>query len=40
MVLVKDIFMEVLRYLNKIYSKQNINKPKDNFKYLVYYILL
>ena len=32
--------MELLRYLKGLYSKQDKNKPKDNPKYLIYYILL
>ena len=32
--------IELLRYLGGLYSKQNTDKLKDNFKYLVYYILL
>ena len=32
--------MELLRYLGELYSKQDKNKPKDDFKYLIYYILL
>ena len=32
--------MELLRYLKKLYSKQNKNKLRDNSKHLVYYILL
>ena len=32
--------MELLRYLRKLYSKQDKDKLKDNFKHLVYYILL
>ena len=29
-----------MRYLGKLYSKQNKNKPRDDLKYLIYYILL
>ena len=32
--------MELLRYLRELYSKQNKDKLRDDFKYLVYYILL
>ena len=32
--------MELLKYLKELYNKQNKNKPRDNPKYLVYYILL
>ena len=32
--------MELLKYLGETYNKQDKNKPKNNFKYLVYYILL
>ena len=32
--------IKLLRYLRELYSKQNKNKPKDDPKYLVYYILL
>ena len=32
--------IESLRYLKGVYSKQNKNKLKDDFKYLAYYILL
>ena len=32
--------MELLRYLGGLYSKQNKDKLRDNFKYLVYYMLL
>ena len=34
------MFIELLRYLKGLYSKQNKNKLRDDFKYLVYYILL
>ena len=32
--------MELLRYLKGLYSKQDKNKLRDNFKYLAYYMLL
>ena len=32
--------MELLRYLGELYSKQDKNKLRDNFKHLIYYILL
>ena len=32
--------MELLRYLKKLYSKQNKDKLRDDFKHLAYYILL
>ena len=32
--------MELLRYLKGLYSKQNKNKLRDDFKHLAYYILL
>ena len=32
--------MELLKYLKRLYSKQNKNKLRDNPKYLAYYILL
>ena len=32
--------MELLKYLEGIYSKQNKDKPRDNCKHLIYYILL
>ena len=31
--------MELLRYLGGLYSKQNKDEPRDNPKYLIYYIL-
>ena len=34
------MFIKLLRYLKELYSKQNKNKPRDNPKYLIYYILL
>ena len=40
MVLIKKIFIELLKYLKEAYSKQNKNKLRDNFKHLAYYILL
>ena len=36
----KNILIKLLRYLGKLYSKQDKDKLRDNFKYLVYYILL
>ena len=35
----KNTLMELSRYTKGIYSKQNKDKPQDNFKYLVYYTL-
>ena len=32
--------MELLRYPEGLYSKQNKDKLRDNPKYLIYYILL
>ena len=32
--------MKSARYPEGLYSKQDKDKPKDNFKYLIYYILL
>ena len=32
--------MELSRYLGGLYSKQDKDKPKDDLKYLIYYILL
>ena len=32
--------MELLRYLEELYSKQNKNKLRDDPKHLIYYILL
>ena len=32
--------MGLLRYTKGIYSKQDKNKPQNNPKYLIYYILL
>ena len=32
--------MELLRYLEGLYSKQNKDKLRDNPKYLIYYTLL
>ena len=32
--------MELLKYLEGLYNKQNKNKLRDNPKYLIYYILL
>ena len=32
--------MELSRYLRGLYSKQNKDKLRDDFKYLVYYMLL
>ena len=32
--------IELAKYLKKLYSKQNKNKLRDNFKHLIYYILL
>ena len=32
--------MKLLRYLKGLYSKQNKNKLRDDFKHLIYYILL
>ena len=32
--------MELLRYLKRLYSKQNKDKLRDDFKYLIYYMLL
>ena len=32
--------MKLVRYLRGLYNKQNKNKLKNNFKHLVYYILL
>ena len=32
--------IELLRYLRGLYSKLNKNKPRDNLKYLTYYMLL
>ena len=36
----KKLFIKLIRYLKELYSKQNKDKLRDNFKYLVYYILL
>ena len=32
--------IELSKYLKGLYSKQNKDKLRDNFKYLAYYILL
>jgi hypothetical protein len=40
LVLARDTPIEVLRYPGGIYSKEDEDKPKDNPKYLAYYILL
>ena len=32
--------IKLIRYLRGLYNKQNKDKLKDDFKYLVYYILL
>ena len=32
--------IKLIRYLKKLYSKQNKNKLRDDSKYLIYYILL
>ena len=32
--------IELARYLKRLYSKQDKNKLRDNFKYLTYYMLL
>ena len=32
--------IELLKYLKELYSKQNKDKPKDDPKHLIYYILL
>ena len=32
--------IELIRYLKGLYSKQNKDKLRDNFKYLIYYTLL
>ena len=32
--------IKLLRYLGKSYSKQDKDKLRDNFKYLIYYMLL
>ena len=34
------MLIELLKYLKGLYSKQNKNKLRDNFKYLAYYTLL
>ena len=38
--LAKEIFIKLIKYLKGLYSKQNKNKPRVDFKYLLYYILL
>ena len=32
--------IKLTRYLKGLYSKQNKNKPKDDPKHLIYYMLL
>ena len=32
--------MELLRYLGRLYSKQNEDEPRDDPKHLIYYTLL
>ena len=32
--------IKLIRYLKRLYSKQDKDKLRDDFKYLIYYILL
>ena len=38
-VLAKDTLIRPLQYIKGTYSKQDEDKPQDNFKYLIYYTL-